>query len=189
MKTNPIIPKPGSRNPAAKPKSPTAAKSKPSKDQTREPAIRLQRILVPADFSQESKKALHYAISLATQYQAEIHVIYVFEPAPYPGDMGYGPAILAVPNQAWEKRALARLKALAKPALQAGIAVHCQVLSGTAHYEITKSAGELKADLIIMGTHGYSGFAHAMLGSTAEKVIRHAHCPVLVVRKEERDFV
>ena len=60
---------------------------------------------------------------------------------------------------------------------------------GNAHLEIVKAAKELAADLIIVATHGRSGLAHVFLGSTAERVTRHAGCPVLVVRENEREFV
>ncbi len=55
--------------------------------------------------------------------------------------------------------------------------------------EITDAARKRKADLIIIGTHGYSGLKHTLLGSSAERVVRHAPCPVLVVRERGRDFV
>jgi universal stress protein A len=60
---------------------------------------------------------------------------------------------------------------------------------GRAFDEITAAAREQKADLIVISTHGYSGVKHVVLGSVAERVVRHAPCPVLVVREHERDFV
>jgi nucleotide-binding universal stress UspA family protein len=64
-----------------------------------------------------------------------------------------------------------------------------QVLLGVAHVEITEAAAKLGADLIIISTHGHTGVTRILLGSTAEKVVRHAPCPVLIVRECEREFV
>jgi len=63
------------------------------------------------------------------------------------------------------------------------------IRKGTPHKEITDAARELEADLIIIATNGYTGFAHVLLGSTTERVVRHAPCPVLVVREKEREFL
>jgi nucleotide-binding universal stress UspA family protein len=60
---------------------------------------------------------------------------------------------------------------------------------GSAFAEITEAARTLKADLIILATHGHTGLKHVVLGSTAERVVRHASCPVLVVREKEHEFV
>jgi nucleotide-binding universal stress UspA family protein len=61
--------------------------------------------------------------------------------------------------------------------------------TGQPHTEIVEAARELGADLIVLSTHGHTGLTHALLGSTAEKVVRHAPCPVLVVREKEHEFV
>jgi len=63
------------------------------------------------------------------------------------------------------------------------------VLDGTPFVEIVRYAGEAAIDLIIMPTHGHTGLAHMIIGSTTERVIRKAPCPVLVLRDEEREFV
>jgi nucleotide-binding universal stress UspA family protein len=67
--------------------------------------------------------------------------------------------------------------------------IHTEALvrSGTPFHEITRAAVRAEADLIILTTHGWTGWKHARLGSTAERVVRHAGCPVLVVRNNERD--
>jgi nucleotide-binding universal stress UspA family protein len=64
-----------------------------------------------------------------------------------------------------------------------------QVRHGRAFQEIAEAARSLPADLIIIATHGYTGIKHALLGSTTERVVRHAPCPVLVVREGGREFV
>jgi nucleotide-binding universal stress UspA family protein len=60
---------------------------------------------------------------------------------------------------------------------------------GHPYQEITDAARELKVDLIVISTHGYTGLKHVLLGSTAERIVRHAPCPVLTVREKEQDFV
>ncbi|HMJ66829.1 MAG TPA: universal stress protein, partial [Candidatus Binatia bacterium] len=67
--------------------------------------------------------------------------------------------------------------------------VQAEVRIGKPHHEIVSLAKVLGADLIVIATHGYSGLKHAVLGSTAERVVRHATCPVLVVREKEKDFI
>ena len=144
------------------------------------------KILVPVDFSEHSQKALRYALAFATQFGAEVTLIHVVEQMVYPGDWMYPP--LAVTDFAEEKRGqmIERLRAL-----DAGSGVKTQhvVRLGRAWQEVIEIAQELKTDLIILATHGYTGLKHALLGSVAEKIVRHAPCPVLSVRPEERDFL
>jgi nucleotide-binding universal stress UspA family protein len=104
----------------------------------------------------------------------------------YPGDWMYPP--LAVSDFATEKREqmIERLQSL-----DAGSGVKTQhiVRLGRAWQEVIEIAREQKSDLIILATHGYTGLKHVLLGSVAEKIVRHAPCPVLSVRPEERDFL
>ena len=76
-------------------------------------------------------------------------------------------------------------------ALDAGSGIKTQhiVRLGRAWQEVTEIAREQKSDLIILATHGYTGLKHVLLGSVAEKIVRHAPCPVLSVHPEERDFL
>lgn len=144
------------------------------------------RILVPVDFSEHSHKALRYALAFATQFNAEVTLVHIVEQMVYPGDWMYPP--LATTDFAAEKReeVLARMRAL-----DAGSGVKTQhvVRLGRAWQEVIEIAKETKSDLIILATHGYTGLKHALLGSVAEKIVRHAPCPVLSVRPDERDFL
>ena len=144
------------------------------------------RILVPVDFSEHSQKALRYALAFASQFGAEVALVHVVEQMVYPGDWMYPP--LAVTDFAMEKReqVIARLRAL-----DAGSGVKTQhvVRLGRAWQEVVEIAKEMKSDLIILATHGYTGLKHALLGSVAEKIVRHAPCPVLSVHPDERDFL
>jgi universal stress protein A len=144
------------------------------------------RILVPIDFSEHSQKALRYALAFADQFDAEVTLVHVVEQMVYPGDWMYPP--LTAGDFAAEKRGemVERLRSL-----DAGSGVKTQhvVRLGRAWQEVIEIAKEQKADLIILATHGYTGLKHVLLGSVAEKIVRHAPCPVLSVRADERDFL
>ncbi len=149
-------------------------------------AIKIRRVLVPVDFSDHSQNALRYAVAFASQFGAELILVHIVEQMVYPGDWMYPP--LASSDFATEKREqiLERLKQLS-----AGVGVKARqiVRLGRAWQEVVEIAKEQKADILIIATHGYTGLKHVLLGSVAEKIVRHAPCPVLTVRPEERDFL
>jgi universal stress protein A len=146
----------------------------------------IAKILVPVDFSEHSRKALHYALEFAAQFDAEVTLAHIVEQMIYPGD--WMAPQLAGTDFAHEKREELnqRLQALTK---DSPIRVQHVLRFGRAWQEIIEIAKEQKIELIITGTHGYTGLRHALLGSVAEKIVRHAPCPVLIVRPNERDFV
>jgi universal stress protein A len=151
--------------------------------------IALKRILVPLDFSPLSKKALQYAVRLAREFNAEVSLFHVIEPEIPPAFDGYMIAPPRISNGAGT-RCTNRLKSLATSARTAGLnRVGSTVRSGLPAHEIVEAAKELDVDLIVIATHGYTGWKHFAIGSTAERVVRAAPCPVLVVREKEHDFV
>jgi len=147
----------------------------------------IKSILVPIDFSAESEKALTYAVPLARHLRAKIVLLYVLELVRTP-DFAMFP--LSLDRQHLMAKCQRRLRRVAadlhiRPArLQS---THVRV--GVASQEITDFAQTHRVDLIIISTHGYTGLKHAVLGSTAERVVRHAPCSVLVVRPREREFI
>jgi nucleotide-binding universal stress UspA family protein len=155
------------------------------------PAFKLKTILVPIDFSGLSKKSLAYALNLAGQFHSEIILLHVIQSLSYPAaDVTY--AYYMPDNGAMRKiksDTEARLKQLVNNASKKRFIKKTMVLNGQPYEEIIDAAQRLKADLIVINTHGYSGFKRAFLGSTTERVVRSAPCPVLVVREKERDFV
>jgi universal stress protein A len=149
--------------------------------------LKLQSILVPIDFSEPSKKALRYALPFAEQFGAKITLLHVVEPVAML-DFAYFP--LAMENKEVMDIRERNLELLGKQhALDPSVIEKTVVRYGKPFREICDAARSLKADLIIIATHGYTGLNHALLGSTAERVVRHAPCPVLVVREQEREFI
>lgn len=141
--------------------------------------VGVKNILVPTDFSERSLGALAYAENIADLTGAKLTLINVLEPAVLPVPL----TTFAMENDRLISATTKKLKALAAehgigPAMLDRVVVN----EGAAWDEIVRAARNLKCDLIVIATHGHTGVAHAFLGSTAERVIRHAHCPVLVVR-------
>jgi len=151
--------------------------------------IDLNRILVPIDFSGYSRKALQYAIPFARQFKASVDLIYVVEPTVYPADFSFGQVGFPAIEDELRKRGAEELDELLQKEIRRRVPARRAIRTGKAFYEIIQYAREEKMDLIIIATHGHTGIEHALFGSTAEKVVRKAPCPVLVVRTDEREFV
>lgn len=151
--------------------------------------IELRRILVPIDFSEHSKKALQYAIPFAEQFKASVDLLYVVEPAIYPADFSFGQVGFPSVEDELRQRGGEELQALIRKEIGTRVPARSAVRTGKAFHEIDQYAREESIDLIIIATHGHSGMEHVLFGSTAEKVVRHAPCPVLVVRLAEKEFV
>ncbi len=151
--------------------------------------IKLKIILVPLDFSPPARKALQYAISFAEQFDAKITVLNVVEPAIYPTELGYVPVEIESLHKTMHNAAREKLTEMAQKDIPPRFLGETLVRVGTPYHEIVQVAQETKADLIVIATHGYTGIRHVLLGSTAERVVRHAPCPVLTVREREHDFV
>jgi universal stress protein A len=140
-------------------------------DDLHEDVGRIKRLLVPTDFSVCSMRALRYAEELARRFGAEVALVHVDESLVARSE-------LSGLREAVAEEELERLVAL----LQArGVPARAVVRSGGAAEEIT--AETERADLVVMGTHGRTGLAHVLMGSVAERVVRHASCPVLTVRQ------
>ncbi len=151
--------------------------------------LQLKKILVPIDFSDTSKKAFQYALRFAEQFGCEIVLLHVLEPATVM--VGAPLAVEVFPQP--EDDSIAVEKSLAAMVAQSrnngSNSVRSAVRTGHAPNEITKAAKDLDVDLIVIATHGYTSWRHLCIGSTAERVVRSAPCPVLVVREKEHEFV
>jgi nucleotide-binding universal stress UspA family protein len=152
-------------------------------------ALEVKRLLVPLDFSAHAMKALRYATAFARLFRARLIVLHVTEPIVYPSDFGYAPLPPQALEENFQQDARERLEAVASEQSAAGVACEVALRLGKPYQEIAAAAREMQVDLIVITTHGYAGLTHVLLGSTAERVVRHAPCPVLVVRDQETDFV
>jgi len=146
------------------------------------PAFRLRKIIVPIDFSETSVQALPYAAALAERFEAEIILLHVLEPLPVPPDSGYLPQATSL-GEASRQAVEDQLARLAREVFSDTLSARTLVRTGAPFRAITRTAQSLGADLIVLTTHGYTGLMHVLLGSTAERVVRHADCPVLIVRE------
>ena len=155
--------------------------------ETKPSPFQLKKILVPIDFSECSKKALRYAIALAKQHGADIRLLYVVPPH-YPAaeDNVADYVRLEADLRAGGEKQLAELAAE-----EVRSEVHTDTLAriGVPAEQIIAVARKWPSDLIVISTHGHTGLKHVFLGSVAEKIVRQAPCPVLVVREWEREFV
>ena len=144
----------------------------------------ITKILVPVDFSPHAERAFGYAAALARRLGAELTLVHVVEDPFATG--AWGPETY-IPNAgellqeliAGAERQLTPWKE--RPAAQ-GLTVTTAVITGRPAQSIIEHAGSAGCDLIVMGTHGRAGLAHAVMGSVAERVLRKAPCPVLTVR-------
>lgn len=147
----------------------------------------INRILVPIDFSDCSRKALRYAIPLAKEHCAALTLLYIVPRQYSTYDYG-GPNMPSLEAQMFVG-AEKELRKLLEEELHGGVPAEVMVRTGAAAEDILQAAKELPADLIVMSTHGRTGLPHILLGSVTEHVVRRAPCPVLVVREEEKEFI
>lgn len=147
----------------------------------REKTDAIRRVLVPVDFSPCARAGLEYALRLATAFGSELLLVHSVNVRVYALSDEYStreaPGILARA----EESALEEMKKLKDEIGRRGLKVKTRVASGPPFDQVCAIAQETKADLIVTSTHGRSGLKHTLIGSTAEKVVRHADCSVLVV--------
>ena len=152
--------------------------------------IEIRRILCPIDFSDHSRRALDHAIAIARWYESTVTALHVFSPAPVqavgPGPAVFHPIVLTAVDR---DQLLADTKAFAETETAPGITIEAVVREGDVAAETLEQAASMRADLLVIGTHGRSGFERLLLGSVAEKVLRKANCPVLTVPKRLPDPV
>lgn len=138
-----------------------------------------RHILVPTDFSDHAAHALDVAASLARTIGADLRVLHVYMPPQHPLTVGL-PLLPLDMIAGLEQQVGEALDQLCKPLIDAGLRVEQLTSVGVADVEIVRAA-QRGVDLVVMGTHGRTGLGHALMGSVAEKVVRRAPCPVLVV--------
>jgi universal stress protein A len=148
--------------------------------------IKMRNILVPTDFTECSDKALSYALSFAKLFGAEIHLLHVVESVPVMAqDAMLQSSMLTV---ALHEESETRLRRLQRE-IMADVHVNVMTCDGLPWQRIVDIAREENIDLIVAGTGKHNGLARVLLGSTAERIVRHAPCPVLMVRDREHEFL
>ena len=152
--------------------------------------IEIRRILCPIDFSDHSRRAIDHAVAIARWYESALTVLHVYSPAPVaafsPGPMIFEPIVLTSVDR---DQLLADVKAFAQAESAPEVPVEAVVREGNPAGQILEQATAMRADLLVIGTHGRSGFERFVLGSVAEKVLRKASCPVLTVPRGLPDAV
>jgi nucleotide-binding universal stress UspA family protein len=147
--------------------------------------LNIQNIIVPIDFSKMSLQAIQIAKQLARRFGASIHLAHVRH-LDYAADLvAPAPPIFRFCFMPYERDGeQTALKELKKAATECGVSsARCNVLSGAPPFdEICRLAQTIGADLVVMPTHGHTGLRHVFLGSTAERIVQHSCCPVLVTR-------
>lgn len=151
--------------------------------------VLVQRILFPTDFSEPAKEAQQYAITLAEQVGAELHILHVVPQAidysgiasPYAAPQDDTDLQLNLANE--------RLSKLVDPVSAGKLSIRRTAVVGMAVEEILRYADAQQIDLIVVGTHGHTGLSRLLIGSVAEKVVRLSYCPVLTVHPKGRQFL
>jgi universal stress protein A len=151
--------------------------------------MKLKRLLLPTDFSESARHAFAYGLSFAGQCEAELFLLHVIEilPAGHTGELFHGVMTKAMDEiSGYARTEMARLVAEAR---SHGRTVHERISPGKAAAEILRVAREDEIDMIVMGTHGRGTLSHVLFGSTTERVVRKAPCPVLICRPLARGAV
>jgi universal stress protein A len=141
----------------------------------------IKKVVVAVDFSEHSRKAVDMAVEVASSFGASIDLIHVFE-MPIPPVTPY--ELVLPDNFITEAResVLRELETVKADIQGRGVSVESHLGDAPAYVAINELAEQVGADLIVMGTRGNTGIKHVVLGSVAERTLRHAECPVLTVK-------
>lgn len=145
--------------------------------------------MVPTDFSESAQNALRYGVSFAREYKAKLLILHVVETVA----IGYASDLFPMPMADVYREITAHaqneIQALASEARNRGVDVEDLVVQGKPSAEIVRIAREKEVDMIVLGAHGKGVLDQAIFGSTTERVVRKAPCPVLTCRVPEHEFV
>lgn len=157
--------------------------------------MKLAKILVTTDLSPVSREAVPLAAEIAKSFGSQVICLHVFEEdllAVYPMIAGYmQPEVIAAGayREEAKKKAGEALEDFSQLFRKQGLKAECILRTGSKPFaEIVKVAREIPADLVVTATHGRTGFKHALIGSTAERVVRKAPCPVLTVKPQGFEY-
>jgi nucleotide-binding universal stress UspA family protein len=150
--------------------------------------LRVKEILAPTDLTKDSRKGLRYATALAKHFNAKLTILHVIEGL---HSWDHGPGGKPLPEDDFQKLQVAgqKLSEIVEDIKKEHPAVEATEVVGSVCSHIVEFATLLKSDLIVVSTHNYPWFKRLMTGSDAEKIARHAPCPILIVHQREHDFV
>lgn len=148
----------------------------------------IHKIILATDFSEASEDAVRYGVWMARSLKAELKLLHVFEPSGWmvPSPYYFTPGFEQWVDASVEKTRMEGRKTLDRLAESLDMQVETIFVEGQTGREIVRVAEEHQASMLILGTHGYTGWNHLTLGSIAEYVVRHANCPVLTVKPHHR---
>jgi nucleotide-binding universal stress UspA family protein len=153
-----------------------------------DPSEGYRKLLVPIDFSEHSKKTVEAATQLAVLTGGSITLLHVFQVPNYPAAFYQGLYTeheqVKTQVDLLKREANAQLALVIEQIVAKGLEAHPLLRIGNPYDEIVTAAKEVGADLIIIGSHGHAGLERFLVGSTAERVVQYAPCPVLVVKKK-----
>ena len=142
-----------------------------------------KKVLVAVDFSENSEYAFNYALDLSKQFGGELTIVHVLnEPANLVGFYIPNSVVFEQLNKEVEEGASSKMENFCSANMGDFKNYKTSIVSGHPYEEIIRKANETDASLIVMGTHGRTGIEHLIFGSTAERVVRSASCPVLTIR-------
>jgi nucleotide-binding universal stress UspA family protein len=142
----------------------------------------IERIVVGVDLSEHDDLAIDAAVELAKRFHAELHLLHALDTR-IPVMAPYEVVIPAAVIEGARSAATAKLETLLEKVATEGMTASAHLKDAPAAWAIVDLAGEIGADLIVLGTRGHTGLVHALLGSVAERTLRHAPCSVLTVKE------
>lgn len=168
-------------------------KKKSSPQKKSKSKILLKSILVPTDFSAGANKALQYALTFAKQFDAKIELMHVVEPMLFPSDSVFNQPVIQpiFPSIDLEQRKIdeEKLKSIVVEIKKEYSKISYYSTTGTPHEEVIEYIKNKKIDLIILAAHTQNKLEHFFFGSTTEKIMLKASCPVLILHEDEKDFI
>jgi nucleotide-binding universal stress UspA family protein len=150
--------------------------------------VAFKEIVMPTDFSEHSLRAVDYGVEIAERFSSHLTLIYVIEPLLQAADLTWTTVDFEELNKAHKQTAEKQLAQIVEERVSEETPCDTTILFGKPFVEILKFAKEENADLIVMATHGRGAISHLLMGSTAEKVVRKASCPVLTVKHPKQLF-
>lgn len=142
----------------------------------------IRRVLFPTDFSDNAQEAIPHVLEMSRRFEAQVDVLHVLESAVHPTDFAWSATTIEDLAEKRKDAAEERLKSLVEEMGLAPDRATAVVEFGNPFEQIVRYAKEKNVDLIVMATHGRTGLSHLLLGSTAERVVRLAHCPVMTIK-------